>query len=84
MVKYETIGPLNPRFNLQVGQYLSNSPPYVQKECLADFFRKLRTGKVRVPCERLNADVMLVSVCGCIIYFQKGGLRVDRIEPGAL
>jgi hypothetical protein len=84
MVKYETIGPLNPRFNMKVGQYLSNSPPYVQKECLADFFRKLSTGTVRVPCERMNNNDMLISVCGCIIHFQNNGMRVERIEPGVL
>ena len=83
-MQYENIGPLNPRFNLEVAQYISHSPPYVQTRCLADFFQALKTGEVRVPCKRFNENYILVSVCGCIIHFTNGGLRVDRIEPGVL
>ena len=84
MVKYETIGPLDPRFNIQVARYITASPPYVQKECLADFFRKLRTGTVRVPCERINNNDMFVAICGCIIHFTNNGMRGERIEAGIL
>lgn len=76
------LGPLDPYFHQDVGAFLKTEPPGVNKECLRDFFQRLRTAPVEVSCEQFHdGGIMYAATCGCIIVFYDHGNLVRNIYP---
>ena len=83
MAAITSVGPHNPRFHQDVGEFLKRNPPTdTQKACLRRFFEDLRGTAVPVSGEEFaNGEIKYIGQCDHVIVFYEYGALVRRIEP---